>query len=140
MAVVLKRVYDPASARDGARVLVDRLWPRGISKEAAKLTVWLKDVAPSDVLRKWYHARPTQWTKFRERYLEELAEAPASAALEQLHELAASKKTLTLLFGSRNLERNNATVLKELLEGMKKPPRSTGPGATAAARKSARAR
>ena len=140
MAVVLKRVYDPASARDGYRVLVDRLWPRGISKEEAKLGAWLKDIAPSDELRKWYHARPTQWTKFRERYLEELADEPAAAALKELHDLAATKKNLTLLFGSKNLERNNATVLNELLDGMRKPPRSTGAGAAAAVRKSARAR
>jgi uncharacterized protein YeaO (DUF488 family) len=140
MAVMLKRVYDPASARDGARVLVDRLWPRGISKESARLKLWLKAVAPSDELRKWYHARPTQWQKFREKYLEELSAPEAAAALTQLHELAAKSKSVTLLFASKNLERNNATVLKELLDGMRKPPRSTGGGATMAVRKSARAR
>jgi len=141
MAVVLKRVYDPPSSRDGARVLVDRLWPRGVSKERAKLKLWLKDVAPSDELRKWYHARPTQWPKFREKYLEELSSsAEAAAALDQLHDLAVKRKTLTLLFASHNLDHNNATVLKELLDGMKKPPRSTGEGGAAAIRKSARAR
>ena len=140
MAVVLKRVYDPPSPRDGARVLVDRLWPRGVSKERAKLKLWLKDVAPSDELRKWYHARPTQWPKFREKYLEELSSPEATAALDTLHRLATTGKTLTLLFGSRNVDQNNATVLKELLDGMKKPPRSTGEGAAAAVRKSARAR
>jgi len=140
MAVVLKRVYDPPSTKDGARVLVDRLWPRGLSKEKAKLKLWLKDVAPSDELRKWYHARPAQWLKFREKYLEELSSPEASEALDQLHELATTGKTLTLLFASQNVERNNATVLKELLDGTKKPPRSTGEGAASAARKSARAR
>ena len=140
MAIVLKRVYDNASSRDGVRVLVDRLWPRGISKEAAKIDSWLQQIAPSDELRKWYHARPTQWPKFRERYIEELSEPEASAALDQLHQLAKKEKNLTLLFASRNLDHNNATVLKELLDGMRKPPRSTGAGAAAAVRKSARAR
>lgn len=140
MPVVLKRVYEPASPRDGSRVLVDRLWPRGVSKEAAHLKLWLKEVAPSDELRQWYHAHPAQWPKFRDRYMEELSAPESAAALAQLHELAAKSKTLTLLFASRELERNNATVLKELLDGMKKPPRSTGGGAAASVRKSARAR
>lgn len=141
MAVVLKRVYDPPSASDGARVLVDRLWPRGLSKERAKLKAWLKDIAPSDELRRWYHARPTQWPKFREKYLDELAASEAAEALDQLHELAAKNKTLTLLYASHNTDHNNATVLKELLDGTKKPPRSTGGGAAAAAtRQRARAR
>ncbi len=140
MGVVLKRVYEPPSAHDGARVLVDRLWPRGLSKEKARLTLWLKEIAPSDELRKWYHARPTQWAKFREKYLEELSAPEPLAALEQLHDLAVKSKTLTLLYSSHNTERNNATVLKELLDGMKKPPRSTGGGAAAAVRQRARAR
>ncbi len=140
MAVVLKRVYEPPSARDGMRVLVDRLWPRGLSKEKAKIALWLKDIAPSDELRKWYHARPTQWPKFREKYIEELSENDAAAALDELHRLATNSKNLTLLYASRNLQHNNATVLKELLDGMRKPPRSTGAGAAAAVRRSARAR
>jgi uncharacterized protein YeaO (DUF488 family) len=139
MAVVLKRVYDPPSTSDGVRVLVDRLWPRGLSKEKAKLKLWLKDVAPSDELRKWYHARPTQWPKFREKYLEELSAPAAAAALDELHELAATSKKLTLLYASHNTDRNNATVLKELLDGTKKPPRSTGGGAAAAVRQRAQA-
>jgi uncharacterized protein YeaO (DUF488 family) len=140
MPVALKRVYDPPSLSDGARVLVDRLWPRGISKERAKLKLWLKDIAPSDELRKWYHARPTQWTKFREKYLEELSLPEAAAALDELHELARSSKKVTLLYASRDTEHNNATILKELLDGTKKPPRSTGGGAAAAVRQRARAR
>lgn len=141
MAVVLKRVYDPPSAKDGVRVLVDRLWPRGLSKEKANIDSWPKEVAPSDELRKWYHARPTQWAKFREKYLEELsARAEAVAAVDELHRLAKKSKTLTLLFASRNTDHNNATVLKELIDGTKKPPRSTGGGAAAAVRQRARAR
>ncbi len=134
MPVLLKRVYEKPSTSDGYRVLVDRLWPRGLGKETAKVSLWLKDIAPSDELRKWYHARPTQWPAFRERYIEELAEPDRMAALEQLHELAKNRKAVTLLYSSRNTERNNAVVLKELLEGMKKPPRSTGGAAAAAAR------
>ena len=126
MPVSLKRVYDPPSRKDGARVLVDRLWPRGISKETAKLTAWLKNLAPSDDLRKWYHARPSQWLAFRKNYLQELRAPEASAALEQLYELAEDNAHVTLLFASRNLDKNNATVLKELLDGTRKPPTASG--------------
>jgi|SRR4051812_39233453 uncharacterized protein YeaO (DUF488 family) len=140
MAVVLKRVYDPPAAKDGVRVLVDRLWPRGLSKDSAKIKLWMKDLAPSDELRKWYHARPTQWPKFREKYLEELSRPEVLSLVEELHGLARQNKPLTLLFASRNVEHNNATVLKELLDGTRKPPRSTGAGAAAAVRNRARAR
>jgi uncharacterized protein YeaO (DUF488 family) len=126
MPISIKRVYDPPSRKDGARVLVDRLWPRGASKDAAKLTAWLKELAPSDDLRKWYHARPSQWLNFRKKYLEELRAPEASAALEQLYELAEDNDSLTLLFASRNLDKNNATVLKELLDGTRKPPAASG--------------
>ncbi len=126
MPISIKRVYDPPSRNDAARVLVDRLWPRGLSKDAAKLTAWLKDLAPSDDLRKWYHARPSQWLAFRKKYLEELRAPEASAALEQLYELAKENARVTLLFASRNLDRNNATVLKELLDGTRKPPAASG--------------
>lgn len=134
MDVVLKRAYDKPSAADGARVLVDRLWPRGISKQNARLDAWLKDLAPSNDLRKWYHARPAMWIQFRKRYLDELRDPAPSAALEQLYELVASRKKVTLVFASSNAERNNATVLKELLEGMRKPPHSSGPMPAAAGR------
>ena len=130
MSVVLKRVYDPPSVSDGTRVLVDRLWPRGIKKDAVQH--WLKDLAPSNQLRQWFHQRPAQWPMFRKRYLKELTAPEAALALEQLYELAGTKKKLTLLFASRNLEHNNATVLKDLLDGMRKPPNSTGPAKAAA--------
>jgi uncharacterized protein YeaO (DUF488 family) len=129
MPVAVKRVYEAASSRDGVRVLVDRLWPRGLTKEAAKIKFWLRDVAPSNELRKWYHANPGAWSFFRRRYLKELATPKASAAVEELYGLAAGARNLTLLFASRNEERNNATVLKELLEGTRKPPSSVGRGA-----------
>jgi uncharacterized protein YeaO (DUF488 family) len=129
MGVVIKRVYEAASSSDGMRVLVDRLWPRGLTKEDAAVKLWLRELAPSDELRKWFHANPEGWSMFRKRYLKELSVAEASAAVEKLHHLAEAKRRLTLLYASRNEERNNATVLKELLEGMKKPPSSVGRGA-----------
>ena len=122
----LKRAYDKPSLADGARVLVDRLWPRGITKGKARIDEWLKDLAPSTELRRWYHARPTMWDEFRKRYLEELRDDRAAAALEKLYELASSKRKLTLVYSSKNEDRNNAVVLKELLEGMRKPPHTTG--------------
>ena len=134
MAIAIKRVYDLPSPQDGTRVLVDRLWPRGISKDAAALDAWLKDVAPSDELRKWYHAHPQQWSKFRERYLKELSSEKAEDALRQLYAMHDPHRQLTLLFGSRNLDRNNATVLKELMEGDRKPPKGTGPARAPSAR------
>jgi uncharacterized protein YeaO (DUF488 family) len=140
MRVRLKRAYVLPAKMDGARVLVDRLWPRGVSKDAAKLKAWLKDIAPSNELRKWYHARPTQWPAFRKKYLEELAEPAALAALEELHRIASEATTLTLVFASANETHNNATVLKELLEGIKKPPSSSGPSKSAAMPQRARGR
>lgn len=138
MPVTLKRVYDKRSAADHYRVLVDRLWPRGLTKEAAHVDLWLKDIAPSNELRKWYHEHPVQWPAFRKKYIEELSAPECTDALEQLHQLVARKKAVTLLYSSRDTERNNAVVLKELLDGMRKPPRSTG-AAGAAARVARRA-
>jgi len=129
MTVAIKRVYEPASRTDGARVLVDRLWPRGLTKAKAAIDEWLRDLAPSDELRTWYHARPEHWRDFRKKYLKELAQPEAEASLLQLYTLAHKRKRLTLLFGSRNETNNNAVVLKELLDGMRKPPTGTGPGA-----------
>ena len=129
MTIVLKRVYADPAKSDGTRVLVDRLWPRGLTKAAAALDAWLKDLAPSDLLRTWYHQRPTEWLTFRKRYLKELAQPAAAEELQKLYELAGHRKRLTLLFASKNEEKNNATVLKDLLEGMRKPPTGTGPAA-----------
>lgn len=139
MPVAVKRVYEKPVRADGARVLVDRLWPRGVRKEAVH--TWLKELAPSDELRRWFHARPQNWDMFRRRYLKELARSPAAEALEELYRLARTRSRLTLLFASRNLEHNNAVVLKQLLDGMRKPPTGTGPAAAAMAeRQRARAR
>ncbi len=126
MAVVVKRVYEPVSPSDGIRVLVDRLWPRGLTKQDAAVKFWLRDLAPSNELRQWFHANPEAWRMFRKRYLKELVSEEASAAVEKLHHLAEGKRQVTLLYASRMVERNNATVLKELLEGMPKPPSSVG--------------
>ena len=126
MNVVVKRVYEAASPSDGVRVLVDRLWPRGLKKEDAAVKFWLRELAPSNELRQWFHANPEWWRMFRKRYLKELVSAEGSAAVEKLHHLAEGKRQVTLLFASRNEEHNNAIVLKELLEGMKKPPSSVG--------------
>jgi uncharacterized protein YeaO (DUF488 family) len=129
MPVALKRIYDKPARADGTRVLVDRLWPRGLSKERAAVYAWLRELAPSDALRHWFHARPQSWLAFRKKYLKELARPESSQALQQLYELALRRKTLTLLYASKNEQHNNAVVLKELLEGMRKPPTGTGPGA-----------
>jgi uncharacterized protein YeaO (DUF488 family) len=126
MGVAVKRVYEAASASDGVRVLVDRLWPRGLTKEDAAVKFWLRDLSPSDELRKWFHANPDSWRIFRKRYLKELANTGASVALEKLHHLAEGRRNVTLLYASRDEQNNNAMVLKELLEGMPKPPASVG--------------
>ena len=140
--VTVKRVYEKPARGDGYRVLVDRLWPRGLSKSQVELHSWLRDLSPSDQLRRWFHARPESWLTFRKRYLKELALPPAAEALNELYRLAQRKKNLTLLYASRNELHNNAVVLKDLLDGMRKPPTGTGPAAAAAmpGRQRARAR
>ena len=126
MAITLKRVYETPSPADGVRVLVDRLWPRGLNKETAAVKFWLRDLAPSNELRQWYHANPEHWALFKKRYLKELFVPAAAKAIDKLYQLARGKQAVTLLYASRNVERNNATALKELLEGMRKPPSSVG--------------
>ena len=137
MTIAIKRVYEPPSKQDGTRVLVDRLWPRGLTKAAAKIDEWLRDLAPSNELRHWYHARPGEWEAFRKKYLKELTQPECQAALQRLYELKHDNRHLTLLFASKNEETNNAVVLKELLEQKRKPPRGTGAGAAYATRKRA---
>ncbi|MGA8151590.1 MAG: DUF488 family protein [Terriglobales bacterium] len=132
--VLIKRVYDPPARSDGTRVLVDRLWPRGLSKERAAIDAWLRELAPSNDLRQWFHQRPAAWLTFRRRYLKELSQPEAAPALEELYRLAHRRKQLTLLYASRNEKYNNATVLKDLLNGMRKPPTGTGPAGAKAAR------
>jgi uncharacterized protein YeaO (DUF488 family) len=135
MSIAIKRVYEPPSPSDGSRILVDRLWPRGLTKERASVDEWLRDLAPSDALRHWYHARPEEWQSFRKKYFKELANPECQEGLRRLYDLSRKKKRLTLLFASKNETRNNALALKELLDGMRKPPTGTGPGAVQALRK-----
>src|ERR1039458_2518289 len=125
--IQVKRVYAKSVPGDGTRVLVDRLWPRGVSKERAAVDAWLRDLAPSNDLRRWFHAYPQAWTLFRKRYLKELGEPEAADALNELYRLANQPQKLTLLFASKNEEHNNAVVLKDLLQDMRKPPTGTGP-------------
>ena len=139
MRIQLKRAYDSPAASDGARVLVDRLWPRGINKSSAALTSWLRDLAPSNELRHWYHARPGEWTEFRTRYLKELRSPQAADALAELRALAAKRPSVTLVFASRNLERNNAVVLKQLLERAAKPKPTSKSRTASKARKHTKA-
>lgn len=107
-----KRIYDPPDIADGARVLVDRLWPRGMRKESAALTLWLKDIAPSPELRQWFGHDPARWAAFARRYRAELA-ANASA-LSRLGELARSGR-VTLLYGARDAAHNHALVVADAL-------------------------
>ena len=112
--IQLKRIYDPPAQSDGFRVLVDRVWPRGISKEAAAIDLWMKAIAPSTELRKWFNHDPRRWEGFRKRYRTELHQH--ASELDELRRHAA-KRRLTLLFGARDTEHNQAVVLKEVLAG-----------------------
>lgn len=111
----VRRVYEDPSADDGARVLVDRLWPRGVGKETAELEEWAKDVAPSNELRLWYGHDPKRFDEFRSRYEAELAAPAARDGLERLRGLAGAGRTLTLLTATRELDLSHAKVLAGLL-------------------------
>jgi uncharacterized protein YeaO (DUF488 family) len=112
MSFQIKRVYDVPSAADGARVLVDRLWPRGLSKVAARVDLWMKDVAPSPALRQWFGHDPDRFTEFKRRYRAELA---THSALEELRRLG-GKRRVTLLYGAKDPEINHAVVLLQALQ------------------------
>ena len=109
----LKRIYDPPARTDGYRVLVDRLWPRGVKKEAAMIDEWAKDLAPSNELRKWFNHEVEKWEPFRERYLNELHKNPAVELFTKAH---ARTPVLILLFGAKDEKHNQAVVLKHFLE------------------------
>lgn len=113
--IAVKRAYEPATPDDGYRVLVDRLWPRGISKDEARLDEWLKDIAPSHELRQWFHKNPSQQDEFRRRYAAELEQHEAE--LRRLLTIARTRK-LTLVYSSKNETFNNAVALKEYLEAL----------------------
>lgn len=112
-SVSTKRVYDALAKDDGYRVLVDRLWPRGLSKAEAKVDLWLREVAPSDSLRRWFAHDPEKWQEFLTRYRKELAQ---SGALERLTSIVSEKGRVTLLYSARDTEHNQAVALKLFLE------------------------
>lgn len=111
--IQLKRAYDAAAAKDGTRVLVDRLWPRGLKREDAGIDHWLKGVAPSTELRHWFGHDPARWPEFEQRYRAELATNPPDLAI--LRGLLQGSGRLTLLFAAADTERNNAVVLRDVL-------------------------
>lgn len=113
--IALKRAYEPALAADGYRVLVERLWPRGLSKEKARLDAWVKDVAPSDALRRWFGHDPARFDEFRARYEEELRAPAARAAVDELLRRSRRRK-VTLVYAARDEEHNGALVLARVLE------------------------
>lgn len=112
MKLNVKRVYDRPAKADGLRILVDRLWPRGLSKQSAKIDHWARDVAPSGRLRKWYAHDPAKWDEFRKRYTKELNGNPEAVA--ELRKLL-SKRQVTLLFAAKDTEHNNAVALRDYL-------------------------
>jgi uncharacterized protein YeaO (DUF488 family) len=112
-----KRVYEKPTKGDGLRVLVDRLWPRGLTKEKAKVDFWMKEIAPSDELRKWFHHEEGSWGEFEKKYKAELAKK--KELLGELRELESKHQTVTLLYGSKDEKQNQAVVLAGILKGKK---------------------
>lgn len=117
MAIKLKRAYEGASKEDGLRILVERLWPRGVSKQKAKIDLWLKDLAPSDVLRKWYGHEPSRWPQFCKRYWAELKDR---SAVLTLLKYVTQERAVTFVYAAADERRNSAVALKEFLERGKK--------------------
>lgn len=107
-----KRIYEAAAETDGYRILVDRLWPRGVSREDAKIDLWLREAGPSDELRKWFGHEPARYEKFAERYREELKDNPA---FRELEDAVSEHGTVTLVYSAKDEEHNQARVLQELL-------------------------
>lgn len=117
MVVKLKRIYEDAAQNDGKRILVDRIWPRGVSKEKAKLDEWFKEIGPSDDLRKWFNHEDDKFTEFERRYRKELQDGEQKAAYDALKDIQKENKTITLLYGAKNEKHNQAVVLKNMLDG-----------------------
>ncbi len=113
----IKRAYEKRAAADGRRILIDRLWPRGLTKAEAGIDEWLKDLAPSTALRQWFHHEDPNWEEFRKRYLEELS-APEKKRLLEKIALEAKHSTVTLVYSARDTEHNDAIVLSELITKM----------------------
>lgn len=113
MSITLKRVYEKPAVADGKRILVDRLWPRGLTKEKAKVDIWLKEIAPSTELRKWFNHEPSKWPQFKKRFRTEMHNN--TATLSVLKEFLANGKA-TVVYGAKDEEHNEAVVIKEYLE------------------------
>jgi len=111
--IKIKRIYEPAANDDGFRILVDRLWPRGLSKENAKVDLWLKDIAPSDDLRKWFHHDTKKWKEFKSKYQKELE--AKKELLNKIKQIEKEKRIVTLLYSAKDKEHNNAIVLNAIL-------------------------
>lgn len=122
MRIRTKRVYDKPALSDGRRILIDRLWPRGLAKTAAKVDFWAQAVAPSHALRRWYRHQPARWREFRRRYFAELDANPEALAELRSH---LGRGSATLLFGSKETRLNNATALCEYLAARRPLPRSS---------------
>lgn len=116
----IKRIYEAPSPDDGMRILVDRLWPRGVSRESAALSDWMKDIAPSPDLRRWFGHLPERFEAFSAKYRDELATAPEKVQAEKKLLALARRGTVTLLYGAKNPAVNHAVVLKHYLEGLPK--------------------
>jgi len=115
MEIRIKRAYEDAARSDGPRILVDRIWPRGVAREDADLETWLKELAPSTELRKWFDHDPEKWSDFRQKYLKELKKSEAAADLKELQTIAKEHKRITLVFAAKDTEHNNAVALRDFL-------------------------
>ena len=116
ITIALKRAYDKPARADGFRVLVDRVWPRGMKKDELHLGLWAKQIAPSTALRKWFAHDPDRWSEFRKRYRTELTQAHASQTVSEILKAAKPAKTITLVYGAKDTEHNQAVVLRDLFE------------------------
>lgn len=112
--IKIKRIYDPSEKEDGYRILIDRLWPRGLTKEKAKIDLWLKEIAPSNDLRKWFAHDPEKWEEFKNKYKEELK--TKQELLHKIKQLEKEKKTVTMLYSAKEKEHNNAVALSDFLK------------------------
>lgn len=112
--IKIKRIYEEAAQSDGYRILIDRLWPRGVSKEKAKIDLWLKEIAPTTELRKWFNHEPEKWEEFQKRYKKELSQN--KDLIKQLNSLEKEHKTITLLYAAKDSEHANAKVLLKVLK------------------------
>ncbi len=115
MSIMVKRVYEPPLRSDGKRILVDRVWPRGLSKESAHLDDWMREIAPSDSLRKWFNHRADRWTEFQKRYQEELKDPSRAEMVDRIRKLG-RRHVVTLVYGARDAEHNQAVALLNYLK------------------------